>query len=84
MIKDEENQVRSDAEREPTGVRSGSERVDGGAIMELCALQTGQDPPPVLDPNRTYIARLRASGVPERTLEWLQLSKEDRIRTVMF
>lgn len=30
------------------------------------------------------IERLRATGVPERTLEWLQLDKQERIETVMF
>jgi hypothetical protein len=39
MIKDEENQVRPDAEREPPPVRSESAGFDGGAKMELCAAE---------------------------------------------
>jgi hypothetical protein len=60
MIKDEENQVRSDAEREPTGVRLESESVDGGAISVLCTEQAGQDLPPVLDPERANQGALSA------------------------
>lgn len=30
------------------------------------------------------VDKLREQGIPERTLRWLQLSKEERIETVMF
>jgi len=33
---------------------------------------------------QSCIEKLRKTGIPERTLEWLQLSKEERIETVMF
>lgn len=30
------------------------------------------------------IERMRAAGIPDHTIKWMQQSKADRIRTVMF